>query len=805
MKTLKAASTTQAENRNTLLGTITASLMLGSALLSTTQAQEVGNLQPQDTAATAQLEEITVTASRRDTTVKDINYNLSAISGETITELRILDTTELARWTPGLTIVDQGARQSNLAIIRGTNVNNVTTSDQNINTNGGTVGTFYGETPIYIDPLLVDMERVEVLRGPQGTLFGSRSLGGTLRYIPIKPDTSEFSTDVHGRSFVMDESDDVSYQGDITVNAPIIKDVLAFRGTLARVRNAGFIDYTSVVQTPGVSNPEDPAQLRRVEDANEEDVTLLRLGLLWNVTDRFDATLTYTNQIRDVGGRQSNTKDSFGSGQYEAAYRYEEPNKRQHDILQLDLNFDFGWAVLTSATGYTKYDERGQRDQTDLNYFEFPPTSPPDVTIDDIDAFGAFSVFSTETVDTDTLSQELRLVSQGDSRITWLAGLFYQEFDEKVTSTETAPGWSAYGNSLAPGVFANNDDVYAFEGRNQFREAAIYGQFGVRFTDAWQATIGGRWFDVKNTLNNCFAFPLFGPGDSCEDGDASGNESIFMFNTSYDFTDEFKGYITISEGYGLGGTNPVPVCNDPNDACISEDEAFVEPETVINYEVGARTQWLDNRLTLNAAVYRMDYKNIQVFAPSSVSGLFITKNAGKAESNGFELEVVAALGEFWTTGIGYTYNKSELAEDVEGLYNETVRKGDLLPGTPQDQFSWYLANRFPMKNGMDFLFRYGLNYTDDVFTKISDGNTCCREDGEVLKSFFVHNLAIGIAGERWEATLFSDNLTNEDAITGVRFDRSFIQTDPFSGVKDRRYYQNIIQPRTIGLDARYRF
>jgi len=219
-----------------------------------------------------------------------------------------------------------------------------------------------------------------------------------------------------------------------------------------------------------------------------------------------------------------------------------------------------------------------------------------------------------------------------------------------------------------------------------------------------------------------------------------------------------------------------------------------------------RTAWLNNGLTVNGAVYLMDYDNIHVFGASQ-SGINITKNAGKAESHGVELELTAALGEFWWTGAGYAYNQSELKQDQEAgtLYPVPVYKGDLLPGSPRNQFSWYLANRYPMQSGLDFLFRYGMNFTDKVFTKIGEGDQCCRDNGEALNRFFVHNASVGLAGEKWEATLFADNLTNENAYTGVRLDQTYIFTDPFSGVKDRRYYKNIITPRSIGVDFRYRW
>jgi iron complex outermembrane receptor protein len=165
-------------------------------------------------------DEIVVTATRRDTSVQDVPYNLSALSDADIKTLQIQDLSDIARWTPGLTHVDQGARDANQLIMRGLNASAINAPEFLRNSQGDRVSTYYGEVPVYIDLRPTDLERVEILRGPQGTLYGSRSLGGTIRYIPKAPDSKNFTVDANGRSYGMSESDDMGYDGSITVNAP---------------------------------------------------------------------------------------------------------------------------------------------------------------------------------------------------------------------------------------------------------------------------------------------------------------------------------------------------------------------------------------------------------------------------------------------------------------------------------------------------------------------------------------------------------------------------------------------------------
>jgi len=803
-----------------LTGALVGAMAAGILYQSPAAANEI------TTAPGGVVEEITVTATRRETSVLDANYNLSAVGGQQLEQQRIIDTISLAKTVSGLTAIDQGNRAGSLMIMRGANLDAINTTDLLIN-NGDTVGTFYGETPIYIDPLLIDVDRVEVLRGPQGTLFGGRSLGGTLRYMPAQPDAQNFSVDVHGRAYAIDESSGGGFLGDVTLNAPIIDDVLAFRGTVAYLAEDGFIDYNYLLADPGNSDPEDPDDLTSKKDANTQDVGLLRLALLWNMTDNWSGTLAYTYQNRDVGGRQANNMDSYNTGKYESAYRYEEPNERKHQIFNLTINGDVGFGDFLSTTSYSQYDEKGQRDQTDWWLYN---ADLGFIFGADITDWDELSSYTQELVDETIFTQEFRLVSKADSRVIWLAGLFYQEKKNDNSSTETLPGLSDWWNNTGPNAPLNPplldsgpfvDIGYIATGKNKFKETAAFGQIGYWFTDQFQATVGGRYFKTDQDIDLCFFYePVKGVNAflECDTGGGNVDDAIFMFNTSYDFSETNKLYFTISEGYGDGGENPVAVCDDlqnPTPPCIAPGEKKVNPETVTNYELGWRTQWLDNKLQVLTAIYQMDWDNIQIDTISSGDDqTIIAKNGGKALTYGLEAEATYLINEYWAVSGGYAYTHAQINEDLEAgqLYPEEVKEGDRLPGSPRHKANVFVGFNYPFSNGLRFKADYLVTAQSDIFTKVGIGNECCRDNGEKFDSFAVHNLGLGIAGRTWEARLFADNLLNEYAETGVRKDTSWIQGNGF-GIENfwpdpkiqRDYYKNMIRPRTIGIDFRWRF
>ena len=359
-----------------------------------------------------ELETIIVTATRRELSVQDIPLNIAAFDDSLLEAREISDLAELGRNVPGLYVIDQGKRSANSIVVRGLNLNAFQSAEFLGNTGGGTVATYLGEIPLYVDLTMTDIERVEVLLGPQGTLYGAGALGGAIRYIPHKPEF-ETSVSVRGSTFALSESDSIGFRGGATFNVPF-GDNLAFRASIDQYDDPGFIDTPYLVREAGVSDPEPDftnptevaANLYRDDDVDWEETTGARAALRWQPGDNVDATFTYHYQNMEVGGRTQNHVAAFSTGQFESATRYPEPNERRNELLSAEIVADLGFAQLTSATGKSKYDEVGQRDQTDLlitlqySYEEFP----------------TFSAFTRETEKEETFTQEIRLVSQSDGR-----------------------------------------------------------------------------------------------------------------------------------------------------------------------------------------------------------------------------------------------------------------------------------------------------------------------------------------------------------------------------------------------------
>ena len=297
------------------------------------------------TAQQAMLEEVLVTATRRTQSIQDIPINITALSGSQIERQRLTDLSDIARVVPGMTVIDQGPRSSNTLTIRGLNAGSIQANDQS-NNGGGVVATYLGEVPFYVDLKLNDLERVEVLRGPQGTLYGAGTLGGALRYIPNKPQADALSYEIRGDVYDLSESSDTGYEGGGTVNIPLVDDRLALRASMDYSDDPGFIDYKYLVREAGVSYPDAlpdyPDSLDRnanvssKRDVNDEETWSGRLALRYT-GDTLDSTLSYYYQDQDIGGRQINNQHGFGTDKYDSALRLEEPNKRKNELLALEI------------------------------------------------------------------------------------------------------------------------------------------------------------------------------------------------------------------------------------------------------------------------------------------------------------------------------------------------------------------------------------------------------------------------------------------------------------------------------------
>ncbi|OHU93419.1 TonB-dependent receptor [Pseudoalteromonas byunsanensis] len=771
------------------------------------------------------LEVIQITATRRSGSIQEAPLNITALDSDVMRDQNIGELADVARWVPGLTVTDQGGRSGSPIIVRGLNTNSSGPASD-----GGTVATYINEIPVAIDMRLTDVERVEVLIGPQGTLYGAGTLGGAIRYILKDPELDFTTGKVYGDAFQNSESNSFGGETGFIFNTPIIEDKLAVRASINVFKDPGFVDYNYVVRETGVSKP-DPDwsdlddinhHLRQEEDNNGETTTTARISLRWVPNDWLDGTLNYFYQKQDSAGRSIvhhgalNSENGLNKriGKYESAYRYEEPREKEDSLLSLEVKADLGFAELVSATGYSEFEADGQRDQTDLlirldyGYEEFP----------------SFSSFTRELDEEENFTQELRLVSKGDSDLNWIVGGFYNKSKSNGSSKEYTPGFSqfAVANFGATLIRPDSLEYYSVD-RSEVTEQAIFGEVGYQVSDKLTITVGARFYKYKVDADSAVDFPLLntvfgdaGPNDislNFKNSYAEDDGSLFKFNASYQFSDSVMAYATVSEGFRIGGSNGLAPCPDPLPAnqagCGKPNEMLYKDDTTTNYELGLKSTWMKNRLHFNAAIFNVDWEDAQISGATEVGQLPYTSNAGSANAKGVEIATRAMLSDSFTAYATYAYTKVELTEDAPFLFTSpgpdgtvigiTGKKSDRLPGSPEQQFSLGVNYQTEIMDNKLLDINYGLTAQSDVISKVG-----LLDNGETLPGYALSNISAKITGDQWSTTLYINNLFNKYAYTSVR--RSDADITTANGAEIQRNYGHYInRPLTIGVKFDYQF
>jgi outer membrane receptor protein involved in Fe transport len=800
------------------------SAAIAAALASAAVPAIVAAQDPEET-----LEVFVVTATRRAEDVQDVPINIAMFNSDLLEEREISDLAELGRNVPGLYVVDQGKRTSNQIVVRGLNLDSISSAEGIGNNGGGTVSTYIGDIPLYVDFALNDMDRVEVLLGPQGTLYGAGTLGGAIRYIPRDPELDTTSFQFRATSFDLGESDGYGVRGGVTANFPL-GDELALRASVDYYDDPGFIDTPYLVRESGVSDPEPDftnaadvaANLYAAEDVNSEETISGRVALLWAPTAMVDGTLTYYYQNMDVGGRTQNHSFSFGTPEFVSATRYPEPNERQNELVALEISADLGFAELTSATGVAWYNELGQRDQTDLL-----------ITLEfSYEAFPSFSAFTRETQDDRYLTQELRLVSQGAGKFSWIGGLFYSDADANGTSSEFTPHYDEYLFNIGFGTALRPDSLeYYSVLYEQLEEQALFGEITYQFTDRWQVTLGGRWYDYTYKTESGAATPLFstvvgdiGPNETglaTERNSQQDDGFLYKINTSFDFSDDLMAYLTISEGYRIGSANGVAPCPVPlppgQIVCALPDEFQYFPDKTTNHEIGMRSRWVDGKVTFNASLYYIEWEDPQLGSATANGAQPITKNGQGAETKGFELSVDALLTDRFSVGLSYADTNAELSDPAPDLLRMFTppgfgpsgtsaiyadgSPGDRLSGSPDHQATLNFGYDMPVGGAWTLDLNYGIAEIGSVLTKVGG-----RAGGEELGGYTVHSASAMFRGGKWSVGGYVQNLTDESAVTGVRSIRDFAQTvfdENGEPVRVRSYANEMLRPREVGIRFTY--
>ncbi|MFA5970342.1 MAG: TonB-dependent receptor [Sphingomonas sp.] len=762
---------------------------------------------------------IIVTATRRSASLADVPINITAVGNEQLETQRISDIRALADFTPGVTINQTGPRATGTIILRGLSADD--TSDFG-NNGDNAVAIYLGEVPLYQDFKLLDLERVEVLLGPQGTLYGAGTLAGAIRYIPRRPDTEKFSLDAHVRGSTVSQGSQLGFQGDFTVNIPIIKDHVALRSTAGYYYEPGFIDYPFILQNPGTSLPQPsgafdetvtPAQyqanFRRAKDVNFERTWTTRNTLLLEANENLKGYLTFAFQQTKTNGRQSNGAFQFNSGKYEGPFRYLEPSDRRAYLYAFELQANFGHiAQLVSSTAYTLQRNNRVSDNTDLlldlNY--------------SYESFPAFSSYANNSNRNEQFTQELRLVSTHGGPISWTLGGFYNHLKNQGDRQEYTPGFANFINS--PRI---DDLEYISFFDNSNKERAVFGEATWKFTNAFQVTGGIRYYKYDATARGGTDLPLFGGGltrtpypliqfapSRIGSGASSSDGVVYKVNTSYKFRDGLLAYGTFSTGYRIGGPNTVAPCILPlspgQNVCALPNELFFGPDKTYNKEIGIRGAFFGGRLTVNLDAYHIVWRGLQVATQTINGAVGITTNAGAAVSKGVEFTGTANVTDRLKIAANYAYTDAHLTTLAPNLITVSNDQfdafaGDRLPGSQKHSGSVAATYTLPVGNGSDVVFNWAVNYHGDVFTKT--GN---RGFGEVIPDYVLNRGSLTYRTKRYEFSLYALNIFDVYAISSVGNDFSKIGVlNQDFGISRRFYSYSVITPRTVGFEARVRF
>jgi outer membrane receptor protein involved in Fe transport len=698
------------------------------------------------------VEEIVVTALKRSTTLQTTPMAISAVTGDSLEKLGATGLADYFRQVPGVNLT-QGQLGQSRVTIRGVQ-----------GSGEATTGLYYDETPVTgpsgttqdpgnnaADLNLFDVERVEVLRGPQGTLYGGGSMGGTLRVIYNKPNSQDFGAAIEAQASDTKGGSAGSYLKAMG-NIPLIQGKLAARITAYTEDRPGYVDNVKL----------------KTKDVNDSRSSGYRAMLGFTPTDDLSLTATKVHQSTSADDMEGWYQRV---GKYETDSTVKLPLNTQMDLTSLTGKWNSPIGEVTAVSSYYRYDI--------LRTIDFTPQYKPYIGT-------AYGVIGYQPANLQSWNHELRMSSKGEGQLQWTIGGYMElrkdHIDSNTVLTDPATGLPYSPSRYVTARYINTNMKQTAEfGDLTYSPEQIPGlslTFGARHYDYTKTTSGAG--TQKNLLTG--AAPA-----AFSEQTAKAKGWVYKFNASYKINSDAMLYATASEGFRPGGANNIPGLNSRL--------VVYNPDSLWNYETGVKTTWLGGRMTANASVYRIDWKNRQTGALTA-DGLysFIT-NSGDARIQGVELEVAAKpmTGLTLTGSAGYT--QAKLTEDqgnadilVDG---STGKKGDRLSNVPDwtasasAQYVWPL----PVGEGLNGLVRADYAFTGDMVSTFRPTYVYYDKFG----SFSTVNLRAGVESNDWGVYAFVSNLTNAEGI---------MNKNSNVGYQDLLYG---LTPRTIGVNARRKF
>ncbi len=757
-------------------------------------------------------EEITVTALLREEKVQDVPFSVAAPTEEELRQRGVDSIEGIAQTTPGFIVQNLGPGQSQVAV-RGVSSGQIVRDQPGVKEQ---VGVYLDDAGISLslftpDIDLFDMSRVELLRGPQGTLFGAGSASGTLRYITNQPKLGEQEAVVELNANSMTDGEPGG-SAKVAVNTPL-SDKAALRFTAFFNSFGGFIDAVQ----PGLS-------VRK--DVNGGERFGGRLALKFQPSDRLTITPRVVFQRAETDGWNredafnilanpfTTTRPAVDLGDRRQFIQFEEPFTDDFLLTDLNIAYSFGDMSLTSITAYTDRDILVVRDATALSASIFGGTLGLPENVYTLDS--PLSDATTAKV----LTQELRLAGNRE-RLDWVLGLFYATMDRDYGQDLHIDGFERLTGIPTAGRFGAGRDVLYFSDLSySLDQFALFGEATWALNDRLDLTGGLRYYDFQEDRIQTFDGLLADAGTN--KGSVSANGLAPRLIASFAVREGTKLNAQVSKGFRLGGINDplnAPLCT-PQDLVTFGGRDEWKDEEVWNYEVGTKSTLHGRRGTFNVSAYYMDIKNLQATVTAGSCSSRVIFNVPKARSTGIEMEWAAAPSDHFDFSLSANYGQSEVrstltSTDASGNVQVVagIERGNRLPTVPEFQGAATATYQWsPRENWLGFLTGV-YQYVGSRFTQIGDqaagfgtvnlssfgANTVggpltagtFRFNPE-LPAYDIANLRLGFLNGRWEITAYINNLFDEQARLALDQER---------GTRARVGFL-VNQPRTFGISTR---
>ena len=715
------------------------------------------------------LEEVIVTAQKRTQSLQDVPISVMALTSQDIERLGIQSFTDYVLQIPNISFKSFGGPGGATIYMRGASDG----GDANPSGSTPSVGLYLDEQPVtaigsHLDIHIYDIERIEALGGPQGTLFGASSQAGTVRIITNKPNTDGFEAgfDIGGYGT---SGGDTSYSVEGFANIPL-GERAALRVVAWYLNEGGWIDNVAGTRTYQLEGGYGynaayypPAPYGRThtidnnhlvdDNINELEKTGLRAALRVNLTDNWTGTIGVITQETDADGVWEYDPTLPGK---DSIQRFN-PDFTNDDFTQFSLTIegDLGPAQLVYAGAYLDRDVDYQTDYSAYGedaYFvpyyacDYSATGPDLATQSNTDCTSLEEYYN-EDNEYKRSSHELRLVSTGDGRFHYTVGLYYEDAEHDYFLKWIQPGMASTLQvpGSVPNLYFRTDQV------RKDKQKAAFGEVTFDFTDSFSGTLGMRYFDETHEVSGVVGWGpgIYGLRDTPADSKVSSDDTVFKGNLTWRVSDDAMVYVTYSEGYRPGGLN-----RDPG----LPSQEWV-PDFLTNYEFGWKSTWNGGRVRWNGAIYLMDWDDIQytVYSFSLSACCGNVYNLSTAKVKGFETDISILASESLTLSAALAYNDGETTDDFvlpNGLLS--VPDGTELPNVPEFKGNIFARYEFNISD-MPAYAQLVWSYTGGSYSEIVPSSRFKQS------SYSIANFRTGISRDNWGVDLFINNLTDEVA------------------------------------------